>query len=114
MSDDPTRSFLVQLPSSNDPDDMALLLRLEGEIGAALAGSGIGKTDGWDTGSGNMNVFSDVVPDRWEEALTLTRAILARAGVERDAVIAISEGEGDDRTLRVVWPPDYDGLFRFF
>jgi hypothetical protein len=114
MPDDQTRSFLVQLPSSDNPGDMALLFRLEGEIGAALAASGIGKTDGWDTGSGNMNVFSEIIPDRWEEALTLTRAILAGAGVERDAVIAISEGEGDDRTLRVVWPPAYDGVFRFF
>jgi hypothetical protein len=109
--------LIAQLPSSQSAEDSALLDVVKSRIKDVLAENGSGTVNGWDFGSGNMNVFVDVHPDRSQQAFDVVRRALTDLTLQDTAVIAAqvtSEDESADDELIVLWPPNFNGTFNFW
>jgi hypothetical protein len=105
--------LIVQLPMGISNDDLALRHRLEELLQHALKGADLGSVDGGDIGSGNMNVFAFVTPDRWDDAQSVAVEALQTLNVAERAVIARS-GSADDEFPTIVWPAGVTRQFTFW
>jgi hypothetical protein len=84
---------------------------VEDALRAALQEGDLGMVDGGDIGSGSVNVFAIVDPDRGEAAWAAVRSKLADMELLQRAVVARQVGDGDPEVL---WPEAYGQAFRFW
>jgi hypothetical protein len=107
-----TFGMLVQLPVSvafGTDDEFDLRVRLERELTVALAATGAGACAGGEIDSSHLKLHLDTIPDP-DQALDVTKAVLARSGVLGRAVVILEtpcEADPDDRDWQVLWPPNY-------
>lgn len=116
VSDRFDEQLVVQLPmglGEDDLHDLDLRNEVGEEIEAALAENDLGEYDGADIGSGTMNLFAYVDPERFGEAVEAVRSILDDRQLLDVAVIARRDATDDESEPVVVWPEDGDLAFSY-
>jgi hypothetical protein len=105
--------LIVQFPIHGHGSirDLDFRHHLEDVLEAALLEDDLGMIDGGDIGSGSINVFAFVDPDRWEAAWAIVRSKLAEMELLQRAVVA---RRVDDHDPEVVWPGGYGREFRYW
>jgi hypothetical protein len=91
--------------------DLDFRHQVEDELRAALQEHDLGIVDGGDIGSGSVNVFAIIDPDRWEAAWAAVRSKLIDLELLQRAVVARQVGDSEPEVL---WPGDYGQEFRFW
>jgi hypothetical protein len=91
--------------------DLDFRHQVEDDLRAALQEHDLGIVDGGDIGSGSVNVFAFVDPDRWEAAWAAVRSKLVDLELLQRAVVA---RQVEDSEPEVLWPEDYGQDFRFW
>jgi hypothetical protein len=91
--------------------DLDFRHQVEDQLRAALQEHDLGMVDGGDIGSGSVNVFAIVDPDRWEAAWAAVRSKLIDLELLQRAVVA---RQVEDSEPEVLWPEDYDQDFRLW
>jgi hypothetical protein len=115
---DETFSMIVQLPLSSfwgRESELAARDGLADAFDRLFAESELGKFDGTDCGSGTTNLFIYcIAPPNWERAVELVLTELRRQNLAERAIIvkSIWVEERDSCEWTVVWPRDFQGIFR--
>ena len=91
--------------------DLDFRHQVEDELRAALQEHDLGMVDGGDIGSGSVNVFAIVDPDRWEAAWATVRSKLIDLELLQRAVVA---RQVEDSEPEVLWPEHYGQEFHFW
>jgi len=109
--------MIVQLPVSvafGTDEEFDLRIRLERELGQALAEAGAGECAGGEIDTSHLKLYLEVIPDP-QPALDAAKAVLEQADVLGRSVVVLetrNEEDPDDRDWKVLWPPNYSGAFR--
>ena len=112
-----TFGMIVQLPVSvafGTDEEFDLRVRLERELATALAESGAGECAGGEIDTSHLKLYLEAIPDP-HRALDTAKAVLERADVLHRAVVVLEtrcKADPDDRDWKVLWPPNYAGVFR--
>jgi hypothetical protein len=111
--DEPVTQLIVQfrIHGHGSIRDLDFRHHLEDVLQAALQQDDLGMVDGGDIGSGSVNVFAFVDPDRWEPAWATVRSKLADMELLQRAVVA---RQVDDSDPEVVWPEGTGQKFRYW
>jgi hypothetical protein len=91
--------------------DLDFRHQVEDELRVALQEHDLGMVDGGDIGSGSVNVFAIVDPDRWETAWATVRSKLIDLELLQRAVVA---RQVEDSEPEVLWPEHYGQKFHFW
>jgi hypothetical protein len=108
--------MIVRLPVSvafGTDEEFDLRVRLEKELGTALAESGNGECTGGEIDTSFLKLYLDAFGDPLL-ALEIAKGVLERAEVLDQSVVILEtrlQRDPDDYDWRVLWPPNYAGTF---
>jgi hypothetical protein len=112
-----TFGMIVQLPVSvafGTDEEFDLRVRLERELGAALAAARAGECAGGGIDTSHLSLHLDKVSDP-PAALGVVKDVLSGAGLLGRAVVVLETrcpNDPDDPDRQVLWPPSTSGVTR--
>ena len=104
-----TAGLIVRVPVTvafGTDDEFDLRVRLERDLGAALAAAGVGDGAWSEIGTSHMSLHCVNITDT-AAALGVAKDVLARAGLLARAEVVLetrSKADPDDPTWQVLWP----------
>jgi hypothetical protein len=110
---EPVTQLIVQfrIHGHGSVRDLDFRHHVEDVLQTALQEDDLGMVDGGDIGSGSVNVFAIVDPDRWEAAWATVRSKLADMELLQRAVVA---RQVEDASPEVLWPKGTGQEFRYW